>query len=202
MATKNVILKDSSSNELRPETVLTQVKDASGNDLFTQTSGVISTTTGNSINGASINDASIGSAKFIKSELVNLIYPVGAIYMSTVNTSPATLFGGTWIQILDQFLLSAGNTYTAGTTGGSATHNHTLENGAALMSPRSSGGGYAYAKKKTVSDWMPNADCEEGDVYRDFSQWTITSGVALGGTTDNASSLPPYFVVYMWRRTA
>ena len=30
--------------------------------------------------------------------LLNL-YPVGAIYMSAVNTSPAQLFGGTWEQL-------------------------------------------------------------------------------------------------------
>ena len=27
---------------------------------------------------------------------LNMVYPVGAIYMSTISTSPATLFGGTW----------------------------------------------------------------------------------------------------------
>ena len=54
------------------------------------------------------------------------IYPVGAIYMSTVSTSPATLFGGgTWVQIKDRFLLSAGDTYTAGSTGGAATKSYT-----------------------------------------------------------------------------
>ncbi|MBR6253168.1 MAG: hypothetical protein IKR04_04970 [Clostridia bacterium] len=31
-----------------------------------------------------------------KSELLDLVYPIGAIYISVVNTSPATLFGGTW----------------------------------------------------------------------------------------------------------
>lgn len=31
-----------------------------------------------------------------QSTLFNLVYPVGAIYMSVVSTSPATLFGGTW----------------------------------------------------------------------------------------------------------
>ena len=60
------------------------------------------------------------------------IYPVGSIYMSVNSTSPATLFGGTWEQITDKFLLSAGSTYTAGSTGGSATknlqHNHTTSN--------------------------------------------------------------------------
>lgn len=56
------------------------------------------------------------------------IYPIGSIYMSTANVNPGTLFGGTWEQIQDKFLLSAGSTYTAGNTGGSATmaHTHTL----------------------------------------------------------------------------
>lgn len=46
------------------------------------------------------------------------IYPVGSIYMSVSGTSPATLFGGTWEQIQERFLLSAGSTHTAGSTGG------------------------------------------------------------------------------------
>lgn len=54
--------------------------------------------------------------------IIDAIYPVGSIYMSVNSTSPATLFGGTWTQIKDTFLLSAGDTYTAGDTGGEATH--------------------------------------------------------------------------------
>ena len=47
------------------------------------------------------------------------VYPVGAIYMSASNANPATLFGGTWEQIQERFLLAAGSTHEAGTTGGS-----------------------------------------------------------------------------------
>ena len=39
-----------------------------------------------------------------------VIYPVGAIYMSAISTSPAVLFGGTWEQIQERFLLAAGYT--------------------------------------------------------------------------------------------
>ena len=53
--------------------------------------------------------------------LVDLVYPVGAIYMSVNSTSPATLFGGTWSQLGGQFLLAASSTYAAGSTGGAAT---------------------------------------------------------------------------------
>ena len=55
------------------------------------------------------------------SNIVNIIYPVGSLYWSKKNTSPATLFGGTWTQIKDKFILAAGDSYAQGATGGSAT---------------------------------------------------------------------------------
>lgn len=58
--------------------------------------------------------------------LLPKIYPVGAIYWSTKSTSPASLFGGTWTQIKDRFLLCAGSTYSAGSTGGEAAHTLTV----------------------------------------------------------------------------
>lgn len=50
------------------------------------------------------------------------IYPVGSIYMSVNNVNPSTIFGGTWEQIKDKFLLACGDTYNNGATGGEATH--------------------------------------------------------------------------------
>lgn len=55
------------------------------------------------------------------SNIVDMIYPVGSIYMSVNNTNPSILFGGTWVQIQDRFLLASGSTYTGGSTGGAAT---------------------------------------------------------------------------------
>ena len=60
-------------------------------------------------------------------DIFDAVYPVGSIYMSVVSTSPATLFGGTWSQLEDRFLVGAGQTYTAGGTGGSATHTLTTD---------------------------------------------------------------------------
>ena len=54
--------------------------------------------------------------------LIDLIYPVGAIYMSVVATNPSLLFGGTWEQIQGRFLIAADDTYAAGSAGGSASH--------------------------------------------------------------------------------
>ena len=54
--------------------------------------------------------------------LWELIYPVGSLYLSAVDTDPGVLFGGTWERIRDRFLLAAGTAYGAGTTGGEAAH--------------------------------------------------------------------------------
>ena len=53
------------------------------------------------------------------------MYPVGSIYLSVNNVNPGTIFGGTWEQIQDRFLLAAGSTYAGGATGGAASHTHT-----------------------------------------------------------------------------
>ena len=53
---------------------------------------------------------------------INDIYPVGSIYMSVNSTDPGTIFTGTtWVQIEDTFLLAAGNSHVAGSTGGAET---------------------------------------------------------------------------------
>lgn len=52
-------------------------------------------------------------------------WPIGSIYQSTVSTSPATLFGGTWTAIAAQFLVGFlaldPDFGTAGATGGAKT---------------------------------------------------------------------------------
>lgn len=53
------------------------------------------------------------------------IYPVGSIYMSVNSTSPASLFGGTWTQLKDRFLVGAGNSYAVNSTGGSTSQSYT-----------------------------------------------------------------------------
>ena len=70
--------------------------------------------------------SSAGTAAW--SNVSELIYPVGSIYMSIDSTSPSTLFGGTWTRITGAFLLAAtddgnsGASQAAGNTGGEAEH--------------------------------------------------------------------------------
>ena len=54
--------------------------------------------------------------------LLQAIYPVGAVYISTVNTSPSSLIGGTWTQITNAALRASTSIgYT-----GSDTHTITI----------------------------------------------------------------------------
>lgn len=55
--------------------------------------------------------------------LLDLVHPVGSIYISKDPTDPGDMFGGVWSPITDRFLLTAGSTYHVGDAdGGEATH--------------------------------------------------------------------------------
>lgn len=121
----------------------------------------------------------------------NLIYPVGSIYMSTVSTNPSTYFGGTWERIQDRFLLGAGSTYNAGSTGGEATHKLTYDELPAEVVT-----GYCASNQKNWSTgaWSNNsAAAYPTNVVR-------LSGQGSGNGSHN--NMPPYLTVYIWKRTA
>ena len=53
--------------------------------------------------------------------ITDIVYPIGTAYMSTTNTSPATLFGGTWSEVKNALLSTVGygGATTVGNYGGS-----------------------------------------------------------------------------------
>lgn len=127
-------------------------------------------------------------------QVLNLLYPIGSIYMSVNSTDPGTLFGGTWEAIEDVFLLGAGNTYNVGATGGEATHTLTIEeipphNHHILTNNddfnNSSGGGNYGTSHDGTTAWYQT------------TWYTENTG---GGQAHN--NMPPYLAVYMWKRTA
>ena len=140
-------------------------------------------------------------------KVFDMIYPVGSIYMSVNSTSPATLFGGTWAQIEDTFLLSAGSTYTAGATGGEATHTLTAQE---MPSHRHGWSrtilAYGVASETTLSgNQIPLNEngATSGGYFTDrFKSDAIKGGVAHTGGGSGHNNMPPYLVVYMWKRTA
>lgn len=128
------------------------------------------------------------------------IYPVGAIYISTVSTSPATLFGfGSWTRIQGRFLLGAGSGYTAGATGGEATHTLTTSEMPPHAHPM-----YVY-NGSSSSTWSPSVGSylvTAGSVSSSKNTYNAQLGMNNTGGGSAHNNMPPYYVVYMWRRSA
>lgn len=134
--------------------------------------------------------ADIGAATV--SAMLDKAYPVGSIYMSVNRTNPKTLFGGTWVQIKDRFLLAAGTTYKAGATGGEAKHTLTeseIPNHKHIIWFPNDGG------EQSAAIGYPDA----GSKKTYYAEASKTSGTGGGAAHNN---LPPYLAVYVWKRTA
>jgi hypothetical protein len=123
-------------------------------------------------------------------------WPIGSIYQSTVSTSPATLFGGgTWVALEGKFLVgkaSAGTFNTAGATGGEETHQLTE----AEMPSHNHWLRERYGTDTAGTNGLPLAS--NSDTYRIHHTTAITDA----GSDYAHNNLPPYEVVYMWKRTA
>lgn len=139
------------------------------------------------------------------------LYPIGAIYISTIDTSPASTLGGTWERIQDKFLLGANDT-NAGTTGGAAevtltasqlpAHSHyistTLDATSVYLKNQSSdivadttGSHSAYFSGRSEKIIRPS------DMYGRLA--AVDNQQTRGGAHNN---MPPYLAVYMWKRVA
>ena len=136
------------------------------------------------------------------SDMVDLIYPVGSIYMSVNSTSPATLFGGTWEQMKDKFLLGAGDTYSNGSTGGSAdatlvSHNHQQASGEYFVTSDKS-----EANNTRVTYSSTGNRLVDGQTDTSTSSFHHRLSTTTEGSSGTGANMPPYLTVYMWKRTA
>lgn len=128
---------------------------------------------------------------YLGKALLDYLHPVGSIYQSTDPTSPADLFGGTWEQIKDVFLLAAGDSRAAGSTGGEETHTLT----AAEMADHTHGYDYT-GQSDTIGTGAIKIVSPNGTA----NAYTGKATSNCGGQAHN--NMPPYLAVYTWRRTA
>ena len=128
----------------------------------------------------------------LKTNIIELIYPVGSIYMSMINRNPGAFIGGTWKQITDRFLYAT-NT-DIGKTGGSETAVLTVDN----LPPHK----HSYNRDNLTNDIS----------IAGGSSGIIVSPTQLTSTTQEETTsvgkgkafpiIPPYIAVYCWQRTA
>ena len=183
-------LSEQKLNELKDSGLLTK------NSLY-MTPDISEDETKANVDGSNLTDENIAS-------WANKFFPVGSIYMSVDSTSPASFLGGTWEQILGKFLLSsddvltdetittAGN-YHIGDNGGSAdavvvAHNHS----------------YKAVTTLSTSHTHNNFQNHQIAVAPDNVYWEgpYENGIVPTGVDGTGKNMPPYLVVYMWKRTA
>lgn len=133
---------------------------------------------------------------------LNSLHPVGSIFISTENTSPASMFGGEWEQIGGRFLLGADSTYAAGSTGGEATHKL-----ATSEMPKHRHDGIRVAQNYLTAWATENAGSSSGFELSSLLKTELRDdlnkfyGDELGGDQPH-NNMPPYLAVYMWKRVS
>lgn len=133
------------------------------------------------------------ASMYAPKNILEVVYPVGAIYLSVNNTNPSSLFGfGTWERIEDRFLLGASSTYVAGTTGGETSHFLTIDE----MPSHS----HAFLRHQFDRNDGDNGADVYGANNKTLPQVNATTDATGGGQAHN--NMPPYLVVYMWKRVS
>ena len=153
-----------------------------------------------------------GTLKVNNTNIFDLIYPVGSIYMSVNSTSPEVLFGGTWEQVQGRFLLGMSSSYPAGSQGGEATHT--------LTRNEIPNHGHYLGQMGNTSRMLPTNNAtndpsqeyyvteveSSGSTYlKPNVTWGgyLTAGTLFDTPYDQPhNNMPPYLSVYIWKRTA
>lgn len=138
--------------------------------------------------------------------LVDLMYPIGSIYMSVSATSPATLFGGSWEKIEGRFLLGTDANYTLNSTGGEIEHLLTVDE-----MPSHTHNIQQREENPTMVSSFYNGVYDPGGIEfimteaaktiidRTASDHLFNSSTGGGQPHNN---MPPYLAVNIWKRTA
>lgn len=185
--------------------------------------------------GVDTNNTQLATCGFVRNAIAKFapmldtmkkIYPVGSIYISTVSTNPATLFGfGTWEAMpAGRVLLAQGTaswgTYNAGSTGGEATHQltvgelpshgHSASTNTANLTGNANSIGINYDEVSVSGIISKNRGNDYGGTNNDHNKtgFLINASHSHTVTINNTGSnqahnnLQPYISVYMWKRSA
>ena len=130
--------------------------------------------------------------------------PVGKLWISDDPTSPASIVGGTWERIKDTFILAAGNTYAAGSTGGEAAHKlsetemprHTHNQNAYT----SDGNENIVVSSKTTGSLSGATQPYSYGYISGKSPARLNTSYT--GKSNAHNNMPPYTAMYAWKRVA
>lgn len=163
-----------------------------------------------------------GGARYLVRKVLDRIQPVGSLYFSTSNTSPASLFGGTWERYAQgRVMVSASDTdtdFTVGKTGGGKTHSHTYgivfgtTYGITVLSdsresPQMGLVDYSLTggnriRRHGIPPISTTLHAFADPVYGSYGENKELTLRTNEGLTERVSSMEPYVAVYIWRRIA
>lgn len=128
--------------------------------------------------------------------LIDRIYPVGSIYISTSSTfNPQNVWGGTWRKTADgRCLIGANDTYPLGSTGGEAEHTLTVNEMPTHRHHSSRVNWYNGLQTNGISVNIvakSNLKVDGPDTYTDYA-----------GNSKAHNNMQPYLAVYIWERIA
>ena len=159
---------------------------------------------------------------------IDLVYPVGSVYLSMANVDPATLFGGTWSKLEGRFLLTSDSNHEAGNTGGSndavvVEHTHTANSSGAgdhthvvtVASAGSHGHSAGCSMDGEHTHRMPSNDGLHAHTVtvqsagshshtcgNPDSQFVRSSSSRKPSCLDTTSTASPYFSTELWTNTS
>ena len=138
--------------------------------------------------------------------VVDAVYPVGSVYISASDTSPAAIFGHSWEKIEGKLLLGANNSHVLGSVGGEETHKLSNEELPHLSANVVYHGGenaassVAHVWGNMVLDEMRSQRYIPTDYKTTYSS---IHDYTLGFGSDKAhNNMPPYVAVNIWKRVS
>lgn len=155
-----------------------------------------------------------GTLNINEKNIFSLMYPIGSVYISLYNANPSVLFGGTWTQLKDAFLLACGDVYSAGSTGGKTSIKLTEENLPSFEIPSKQltgkfGEVFSGANNKTsgIVSRQDNSDRQYTSSDTNTNKWSEYSidashGHSYVGQAKEIDIMPKYKAVYVWIRTS
>ena len=188
-----------------------------GKELRNQISNAISTFEEWAADLRDMDDDLVSQIENVSDSILNKVYPVGSVYISFNNNSPANFIGGTWERLVNRFLYAATN--DIGGTGGEATHMLTTDELPShshdipeLKGKTNKTGGHSH--KYGSSRDLASPGSNHGTAFQASGYDTSTSGehehtVSISSSSTYSigenkahNNMPPYINVYMWKRTA
>lgn len=128
--------------------------------------------------------------------LMDVVYPVGSIYLSVASTSPSSTIGGTWTQIKGAVLAA----YGANSFASSGNYGGSLKISVNQMPSHKH-----YAEKVFWKPKSTNLDNTQTIFADDSLASDVVNGIHTYGSTSvggGQNFLPYHYSVFVWRRTA